>query len=182
MAKFVLAIATACLAAMTAFAAAQGPSYESRGYGGPLYVGPNFKSGGQYTPPSYGPKSSSRARHRKRKRAYQATKERKARAAKTVDTAKATPVDKEVESENSSISSLAGDTDKISVPKKTETAKGTQNENSSIAHAAADTDAEKDTAESAAVAKEDDESKRARKVDCKKYFPTAGVTLSVPCD
>lgn len=181
MAKVVLAIATVLLVAMTAIASAQ-DSYKSRGYGGPLNVGPNFKAGGQYTPPSYGPKSSSRERYRKRKRAHQATKERKARAAKTVDTAKAAPADKDVESENSSISSLAGDTGKPSVPKKTETAKGMQNENSSISHVTADTDAEKDTAASPAVAKEDDDSKRAGNVGCKKYFPTAGVTLSVPCD
>jgi len=179
MAKVVFAIAAVLLMAMTAIASAQ-DSYRSRGYGGPLNVGPNFKAGGQYTPPSYGPKSSSREHNRRKKRAYQARKERKERAAKTVDTAKAAPVDKEVESENSSISSLAGDTDK-SVPKKTETAKGMQNENSSISRAG-DTDVEKDTAESSAVAKEDDESKRARNVGCKKYFPTAGVTLSVPCD
>jgi hypothetical protein len=37
---------------------AQGTSSEGRGYGGPLNVGPNFKQGGQYTPPVYGPKTS----------------------------------------------------------------------------------------------------------------------------
>ena len=40
---------------MTAPASAQnGPGYEERGYGGPLYVGPNFHEGGQYTHPIYG--------------------------------------------------------------------------------------------------------------------------------
>ena len=43
-----------CLAAMTISASAQGPSYETRGYGGPLYVGPNFQQGGQHAPPVYG--------------------------------------------------------------------------------------------------------------------------------
>jgi hypothetical protein len=180
MAKVVLAIAAAFLVAMTAIASAQ-DSYKSRGYGGPLNVGPNFEAGGQYTPPSYGPKSSSEKRYQK-KRAYRAAKERKARPAKTVDTAKAAPVDKEAESENSSISSLGVDADKTSVPKKTETANGPQNENSSVSRASPDTDAEQDTAESSEVAKEDDESKRAGNVGCKKYFPAAGVTLSVPCD
>jgi hypothetical protein len=177
MAKVVFAIAMVLLVAMTAIASAQGPSYESRGYGGPLYVGPNFKAGGQYTPPSYGPNSSSKKRYNK-KRAYQATKKHKARAAKTVDTAKAVPVDTEVESENSSISSLAGDTDKASAPEKTETAKGTQNENSTISYAEAGKD---DGVASPAVAKGDDQTKRAN-VGCKKYFPSAGMTLSVPCD
>jgi hypothetical protein len=179
MAKVVLVIAAAVLASITVLASAQGQSYESRGYGGPLNVGPNFKAGGQYTPPSYGPNASSKKRYNK-KRAYQATKARKARAAKTVDTAKAAPVDKDVQSENSSISSLsslAGDTDKTGVPEKTETAKGRQNENSTIS--GADTDTEIDAS---AVAKGDDDSKRARNVDCKKYFPSAGMTLSVPCD
>ena len=37
-----------------ASALAQNPSYKERGYGGPLYVGPNFEQGGQHTPPNYG--------------------------------------------------------------------------------------------------------------------------------
>jgi hypothetical protein len=37
-------------------AAAQGPSHEGRGYGGPLYVGPNFQQGGQHAPPDYSKK------------------------------------------------------------------------------------------------------------------------------
>jgi hypothetical protein len=37
-----------------ATALAQNPSYKERGYGGPLYVGPNFEQGGQHTPPNYG--------------------------------------------------------------------------------------------------------------------------------
>lgn len=37
-------------------ALAQNPSYEGRGYGGPLYVGPNFEQGGQHAPPVYGTK------------------------------------------------------------------------------------------------------------------------------
>ena len=30
------------------------PTYEGRGYGGPLGVGPNFQQGGQWGPPIYG--------------------------------------------------------------------------------------------------------------------------------
>jgi hypothetical protein len=43
-----------CLWAAAVPASAQNPSYEGRGYGGPLYVGPNFQQGGQHTPPVYG--------------------------------------------------------------------------------------------------------------------------------
>jgi hypothetical protein len=175
MARVVFAIATVFLVAMTAIASAQ--SYKSRGYGGPLNVGPNFKEGGQYTPPSYGPKSSTKKRYKKR-RVDRADKKRKSPAKKEVDTAKAAPVDKGVERENSSISSLGGDTDETSAPKKTESAKGPQSENSTISYAEAGKD---DGVESPAVAKGDDEPKRAN-VGCKKYFPSAGMTLSVPCD
>ena len=50
-----VAIAAAlCLAAAIGSVSAQAPSYESRGYGGPLYVGPNFQQGGQHAPPVYG--------------------------------------------------------------------------------------------------------------------------------
>jgi len=51
MSKTNVALAAACLALATASAAVQGPSYESRGYGGLLYVGPNFQQGGQWSPP-----------------------------------------------------------------------------------------------------------------------------------
>ena len=47
-----------CLTLPTVSAFAQN---ESRGYGGPLYVGPNFEKGGQHTTPDYGFKSSKKA-------------------------------------------------------------------------------------------------------------------------
>ncbi len=50
--------ALASLALMASAASAQN---ESRGYGGPLYVGPNFEKGGQHTTPDYGFKSSKKA-------------------------------------------------------------------------------------------------------------------------
>ena len=42
--------------ALTAAAALaqEEPTYEGRGYGGPLGVGPNFQQGGQWGPPIYG--------------------------------------------------------------------------------------------------------------------------------
>ena len=52
-----IALATSfCLALAAGPALAQNPSYEGRGYGGPLYVGPNFEQGGQHAPPVYGTK------------------------------------------------------------------------------------------------------------------------------
>lgn len=52
-----IALATSFYLALAAGPAlAQNPSYEGRGYGGPLYVGPNFEQGGQHTPPVYGTK------------------------------------------------------------------------------------------------------------------------------
>jgi hypothetical protein len=51
-------MALGSLALMASAASAQN---ESRGYGGPLYVGPNFEKGGQHTTPDYGFKSSKKA-------------------------------------------------------------------------------------------------------------------------
>ena len=48
-----IAVVFGC-AALAGSAAAQAPSYESRGYGGPLDVGPNFHQGGQHAPAVYG--------------------------------------------------------------------------------------------------------------------------------
>lgn len=45
-----------CLVLAAGPAVAQNPTYEGRGYGGPLYVGPNFEQGGQHRPPVYGKK------------------------------------------------------------------------------------------------------------------------------
>ncbi len=56
MSKTALIVAAGFAVALTAAPAfaQNGPSYEDRGYGGPLYVGPNFHEGGQYTHPIYG--------------------------------------------------------------------------------------------------------------------------------
>ena len=53
MLKIRLAVAALCFALVPAAASAQ-VSYESRGYGGPLGIGPNFQQGGQHAPPVYG--------------------------------------------------------------------------------------------------------------------------------
>jgi hypothetical protein len=172
MARLSLAIATASLAAMTIVAAAQGPSYESRGYGGPLYVGPNFQGGGQHSPPIYGGSSSSK-KHYKKKRVHQATKPRKEQAKET-DTAKSapktSPASTEVETENSSISQAGGNPQKTGDEKSVDTAgTGIVTENSTISRASLETVTTS-------------EPKAKQNVGCKKYFPTAGMTLTVPCD
>jgi hypothetical protein len=149
---------------MTVLASAQGPSYESRGYGGPLYVGPNFQSGGQHAPPVYGPKSSN---DYKKKRATQTSKERKAPAAKETDTAKSAPVESSEQTENSSISLVPGGETSV------------EKENSSISHASLEGDK---PAETGTDGEKADASKTSQSVGCKKYFPSAGMTLSVPCE
>ena len=102
-----------CLAAMTISASAQGPSYESRGYGGPLYVGPNFQQGGQHAPPVYGQgrSTSERAATRRERNAktHKAPSRREAEKpspskAESADAAKSAS-DKKADSENSTISS-----------------------------------------------------------------------------
>lgn len=76
-----------CLALAAGPAAAQ--SNESRGYGGPLYVGPNFSTGGQSTTPDYGAKP---------------TKKKKATVARerVAPKPRKAPVDKDVATEKSS--------------------------------------------------------------------------------
>jgi hypothetical protein len=175
MVRLSLAIAAASLAAMTIVAAAQGPSYESRGYGGPLYVGPNFQGGGQHSPPIYDGNSSSKKPYKK-KRVYQATKPRKEQAKET-DTAKSapksSPTDTEVETENSSISQAGGEPQKTGDEKPVDTAEtGIVTENSTISHTSLETATTSDAAEP----------KAKQNVSCKKYFPAAGMTLTVPCD
>jgi glucan-binding YG repeat protein len=175
MVRLSLAIAAASLAAMTIVAAAQGPSYESRGYGGPLYVGPNFQGGGQHSPPIYDGSSSSKKPYKK-KRVYQATKPRKEQAKET-DTAKSapksSPTDTEVETENSSISQAGGEPQKTGDEKPVDTAEtGIVTENSTISHTSLETATTSDAAEP----------KAKQNVSCKKYFPAAGMTLTVPCD
>ncbi len=78
------------LAAGVCLALAAGPvaaQNESRGYGGPLYVGPNFSTGGQSTTPDYGAKSTKKKATVARERV--APKPRKAPVEKEVATEKA---------------------------------------------------------------------------------------------
>lgn len=87
-----------------------------------------------------------------------------------VDTAEAEPVAKRATSENSSVASVA-------VTPVTEQAKVEPKENSSISVASTEEAAPAKTPV-AATTKE----ASAKPVDCKKFFPSVGLTLSVPCE
>jgi hypothetical protein len=119
-----IALAVAlCLPVLTVAAAAQGLSYESRGYGGPLYVGPNFQQGGQHAPPVYGQGASKTERATTRR--SRAAKSRKAPATREATTEKSSPAPK----------AAASDTVKAAATDKAET------ENSTISSAGLQTDA-----------------------------------------
>ena len=147
MPKTILAIAAALLAVMTVFASAAQAGSKSRGYGGPLGVGPSFGATESYGAKDYSPK------HYKKKRVRSAPKKHKARPAKEVDTAKTTPIEKEAENENSDISGASLETEEA---------------------------AEETTVKTEAKPK--DEPKTTKNVGCKKFFPTIGQTLTVPCE
>ena len=96
-----------------------------------------------------------------------------------VDTAEAEPVAKRSKSENSSVASVAAVTP-VTEQAKVETkvdAKTARSENSSISVASTDEAAPAKTPV-AATTKE----ASAKPVDCKKFFPSVGITLSVPCE
>ena len=190
-------------ALVTAPASAQsGPGYEERGYGGPLYVGPNFHEGGQYTHPIYGsgsyhsPSSSeyrapSSSEYRVRQRSvsrstdddtHKAVTHRAARDDKPSETKGNT-----ADSENSSI---AASTEPAAQPKNDKaepeaapTKQATATENSSIAVLATRTDtAEVVTKPKVEVKPKIEAAANSIPFSCKKYFPTVGLTLTVPCD
>ena len=150
-----IALAAAlCLAGMTVAASAQGLSYESRGYGGPLYVGPNFQQGGQHAPPVYGqgPSKSERATTRRSR----AAKSRKAPATREAATEKSSPARRAAATD-------AGNS--VAIDKKAET------ENSTISGAALHSDGGNAAAKGEFAP-----------VTCKRYVAAVGQTVSVPCD
>jgi hypothetical protein len=196
MSKTSLTLAAACLALMSVGASAQdSSSYESRGYGGPLGVGPNFHQGGQSAPPVYGSgqeRSYSTERYRAPQRLDRVERKRND-ADDDVKTAKKTTAPKESEeakaqNENSSIVSIASDTGKtvpITEQKKTDVAKSdkskSSNENSAIASVASSATAKADPVK-AQVTKADTDGGAKTTATCKRYFPTVGQTITVPCD
>jgi hypothetical protein len=173
-----LAITAAFFALLTVAASAQGyPSYESRGYGGPLYIGPNFHSndsGGSYQ------RSAPR-------RVYRETPRHEAPVHRKTSTAKSAPADDDADkvkdkadNENSGIA--RGSLAKTDTDTKADTAKGEQNENSTITRASLDKDTSGAKTTDAGATKPATEPKTTQNVGCKKYFPAVGMTLSVPCE
>jgi hypothetical protein len=117
MSRIRIAIAAASLALMSAGASAQ-VSFESRGYGGPLGIGPNFQLGGQHSAPVYGgqDRSNSTERYRAPQRIDRVQRKRNDDD-DDVKTAKKTPAAEESKeatshNENSSIVSITSEKDK----------------------------------------------------------------------
>ena len=114
-----------------------------------------------------GSQTSATATRYTKKRFYRAAKKRKARVAKK---RKARPAKKRI-------------VKRKTIAKKVKTAKtapiktDAENENSTISTASLD---KNETIETEVVAK--DEPKATRKVGCMKFFPTVGMTLTVPCE
>lgn len=181
MIRTILAIATAPLAAMTLFASAAEACISC-----------------EYVPEVA--RSSSTSHESKtyaRSRAYKAAEERRARtskkryvktddgsskagkaektekATKKVETAKAAPVEAQTEH-----SSMAGsDTKKVESATTAPETSGQQTENSTISTAAVGKSEPADAKQSAS-----EEPQVSTNVGCKKFFPTVGMTLSVPCE
>lgn len=141
--RTVLALAAGLWAVLaTAPALAQGPSYEKRGYGGPLYVGPNFEKGGQHAPPDYSVKPL-------KKRVKPAQTVSKGKAAKEV------------------------------------TEKDTTAAKPSSANPGANTDGAASTPAGESPAKDGSEPSATAAVpstSCKRFDPTSGQTITVPCE
>jgi hypothetical protein len=196
MSNFRLAIAAACFALVPAAALAQEePTYEGRGYGGPLGVGPNFQQGGQWGPPIYGAgreHSSTTERYSAPQHIDRA--QRKRNDDDDVKTAKKTPEPKDskeatAHSENSSIVSVGADTDKstpVTEQKKTDVANSdrskSSNEDSTIASVASSTTANADTVKGRLSKRVYTDGSGNTVATCKRYFPTVGQTITVPCD
>jgi 7-keto-8-aminopelargonate synthetase-like enzyme len=113
MAKTLLALAAALLAAMTVFTSAAEACLSCE------YVPEVLNSPSK----SYNPSKSYKSKRSSKKRTYTRTKKRKARPAKNVDTAKSTPIDVETEDENSAISAASEETNEtvVETAVKTET-------------------------------------------------------------
>jgi hypothetical protein len=172
------------------------PTYEGRGYGGPLGVGPNFQQGGQWGPPIYGAgreHSSTTERYREPQRADRAQRRRNADD-DDVKTAKKTPAPEEskeakAQSENSSIVTIGSDQNKttpVTEQKKTDLAKSddskSSKENSTIASVASSATANADPVKGQLSKTVDKDASGKTVATCKRYFPTVGQTITVPCD
>ena len=177
------------------------PTYEGRGYGGPLGVGPNFQQGGQWGPPIYGAGREHSSTSVERYRAPQHT-DRVQRKRNTDDddvkTAKKTPAPEELkeaskdakaQSENSSIVTIGSDHEKttpVTEQRKTDLAKSdkskSSNENSTIASVASSATANADPVKGQLSKTVDKDASGKTVATCKRYFPTVGQTITVPCN
>lgn len=145
MARNVLAFAAVCLALPTACAAGDYMTYEGRGYGGPLGVGPNFNSSKPSAPKHY------------RKRTYKKRATTRPSNNNT-ETAKSAP--------------------EADVPVKKSVKKDTVNQNSSIATSAG-APAKTAVHETGATPAAEPQSAT---VGCKRFIPSIGETVTVPCE
>ena len=174
------------------------PTYEGRGYGGPLGVGPNFQQGGQWGPPIYGAgreHSSTTERYRAPQHVDRVQRKRNTDD-DDVKTAKKTPApeeskeaskDAKAQSENSSIVTIGSDHDKttpVTEQRKTDLAKSdkSSNENSTIASVASSATANADPVKGQLSKTVDKDASGKTVATCKRYFPTVGQTITVPCD
>ena len=172
------------------------PTYEGRGYGGPLGVGPNFQQGGQWGPPIYGAgreHSSTTERYPEPQRTDRPTRKRNTDD-DDVKTAKKTPAPEEskeakAQSENSSIVTIGSDHDKttpVTEQRKTDLAKSdkskSSNENSTIASVASSATANADPVKGQLSKTVDKDASGKTVATCKRYFPTVGQTITVPCN
>ena len=195
MCRRIFALTGLFVALTTAAAVAQEqPTYEGRGYGGPLGVGPNFQQGGQWGPPVYGQgQSNSVERYRAPQHIDRVQRSRNSDD-DNVKTAKKALAPKELkeaksQSENSSIVTIGSDQDKttpVTEQKKTDLAKSdnskSSSENSTIASVASSTTANADPVKGQLSKRVDTDASGKTVATCKRYFPTVGQTITVPCD
>ena len=199
MSKRTFALMGLFVALTTAAALAQEqPTYEGRGYGGPLGVGPNFQHGGQWGPPVYGQGQSKSVERYREPQHIDRVQRKRNTDDDNVKTAKKTPAPEESkeaskeaksQSENSSIVTIGPDHDKttpVTEQKKTDLAKSdnskSSNENSTIASVASSATANADPVKGQLSKRVDTNASGKTVATCKRYFPTVGQTITVPCD
>ena len=195
MSRRIFALIGLFVALTTAAALAQEqPTYEGRGYGGPLGVGPNFQQGGQWGPPVYGQGQSKSVERYRAPQHIDRVQRKRNTDDDNVKTAKKTLAPEESkeaksQSENSSIVTIGSDHDKttpVTEQKKTDLAKADKsnsgNENSTIASVASSATANANPVKGQLSKTVDKDASGKTVATCKRYFPTVGQTITVPCD
>jgi hypothetical protein len=176
MTKSLVALIVALIAAATTFSSAAEAGLKIRlGFGGPLPAFTAHGNGGGYSHRHYKRKRYIARRVAKKKKVYVAKKKttqapkvakvQKVAKPKIVATAPIVEPDVIADSENSSITTAALETDTVDTTAAVDT----------------DTVAPVEVKADAATAAPKRE-KAASKLDCKKFFPSVGMTLSVPCE